>query len=479
MKKRIVYMLLFVLLAVSFSVGFLRDQAVSNEDGEALFATVIRGELSISVTSLGVLDAAKSHMLSSTIRGNQGKIIFLVRDGSWVEKDEVLVRLDPSPFEKEVLRLQGKTDGLRAGVEGAKQLLAWEGNQLGQNIAAKKYDLKVSELELKRFIKGDGPLQLAQYQEEMGKAKGESERYNSFLEELLKLEKQGFENPSELVRARENATLNNEKYKTTRSRLESYQEYVFPSKVEAAKAKVENSRLVLDQSKKAAVFKIATGQADLNLAKGRLQTSERSLKLAKSDLANTTLKAPFAGIAILYETFRDGGKRKPRVGDGVLLNQPLLYLPDISKFIVRTKVREMDLHKIRVGQDAHVSIDAYPSLSFSASVQFIGSLAAKENNNNGKYFQVVLALDGQDQRLRPGMTARALIHSDKGEHLLLLPVQAVFTDDAENVFCYLPDGSDFRKASVLTGRKNEMQVEILSGLNEGDRVSLLPPEQLR
>lgn len=479
MKKRIPYLILFTLLCAVFSFGFFHDQAISNEDGELLLATVTRGELSVSVTSLGVLDAAKSHMLSSAIRGNQGKIIFLVRDGSWVEKEDVLVRLDPSPFEKEVLRLQGKTADLQAGVEGATQLIAWERNQLEQNIAAKEYDLKVSELELKRFVKGDGPLQLAQYQDEMNKAKGESERYNSFSEELEKLEKQGFHNPSEIVRAKENATVYNEKYNTAQSRFQSYKEYVFPSMAEAAKAKVENSRLVLDQSKKAAVFKVATGQADFNLAKGRLQTSERSLKLAQADLSNTTLKAPFSGIAILYEAFRDGRKRKPRVGDGVLLNQPLLYLPDISKFVVRTKVREMDLHKVKVGQEASVSIDAYPSLSFSANVQFIGSLAAKENSNSGKYFQVVLTLDGQDQRLRPGMTARVLINSEKESNVLLLPVQALYERNGEKAFCYLPDRSGLKKIAVLTGRKNEMLVEIVSGLQEGDLVSLLPPSRLK
>jgi len=65
-------------------------------------------------------------MVSSNIRGNKGKIISLVGDGSWVEKGDVLVRLDPSPFEKEVHRLQGKVDSLDAAVQASDQLVSWE-----------------------------------------------------------------------------------------------------------------------------------------------------------------------------------------------------------------------------------------------------------------------------------------------------------------------------------------------------------------
>ena len=464
-----------VLLACLLVVPWNRGQ--SKPDGELLVATARRGELEVSIHTVGVLDAAKSYMVSSEIRGNKGKIIFLVRDGSWVEKDSVLVRLDPSPFEEEVHRLQGKVESLKAAVDAARQLVAWDQNQVAQNIAAREYDLKVAELELDRLVKGDGPLQLAQYQEKMEKARAEQERYTSFYKELKELEKQGFKNPAEVARARENAATYRDKYLAAKRRFTSYRDYVLPSMEEAAKAKVENSRLILDQSKKAAVFKVANATADLNQAKAKMATVAGSLSLARQELANTVLRAPFAGIAILYEAFRDGQKRKPREGDTVLMHQPILYLPDISRLIVRTRVREVDLYKIKVGQQATVRIDAYPELNFPAEVQFIGALAAAEQpgGSGGKYFHVTLALSGQDRRLRPGMTARVHIRAESAEDVLLLPLQAIYRDGAGRPFCYLSVPSGLRKTVLTLGRENELEVEVLSGLKQGDRVSLVPP----
>lgn len=475
------YLLLTLLVVGFFALLLLlpRPGSVSGVADGVLTVAVRRGNLEVSLHTVGRIDAATSHMVSSGIRGNKGKIIALVSDGSWVEKDQVLVRLDPSPFEKEVHRLQGKARSLAAAVEAATQMLSWEKNQVSQNISAREYDLKVARLDLARLIKGDGPLQLAQYAEKLGKARAEYERYSSFYSEIKKLNSEGFDNPTELVRAQENSQTYAEKYQASKRRFESYRDYVLPSMQESAKAKVENSLLLLGQSKKAAVFKVANAVADLRQAQAQLGTAQGSLELARSELGHTVLRAPFSGIAILYEAYRDGQKRKPREGDTVLMYQPILYLPDISKLIVRTKVREVDLHKVEVGQQASVLIDAYPALRFQAEVQFVGALAAGSGSwgkGAARYFQVVLSLKGQDMRLRPGMTARVLIQAEGSTRTLLLPVQAVFQDSSGQPFCYLMarEEGQFQEVFLRLGLENEMEVEILSGLKEGQRVSLVP-----
>jgi HlyD family secretion protein len=367
--------------------------------------------------------------------------------------------------------------GLQAAVDATQQLVAWEENQARQRIAAREYDLKVAKLDLQRLTKGDGPLQLAQFQEEMEKAKAELDRFSSFAKELKKLEKQGFKNPAEVARARDNATTYREKYLAAKRRFTSYRDFVFPSLQEGAKAKVQNSKLVLEQSKKAAVFKVARAEAELQQTIAKLDTAESSLSLARDELEKSVLRAPFAGIAILYEAFRDGQKRKPRVGDTVLMHQPILYLPDISKFIVQTGVREVDLYKVQVGQQAMVRFDAYPSLVFTAGVESIGALAAarQPGQGGGKYFKVQLALSGTDRRLRPGMTARVRINGDHGKNVLVVPVQAVYRDTTGKAFCYKSSLTGLKKVEVSIGRDDDLRVEILSGLTEGDKVSLVPP----
>jgi HlyD family secretion protein len=473
--------LVFVVVLLAAVFLFSLEGGQTTPDADPLLSTVKRGDLSVSIHTIGLLDAAKSHMVSSEIRGNKGKIIALVRDGSWVEKDAELVRLDPSPFEEEVHRLQGKVESLEAAVESVRQLVSWEENQAAQKIAAREYDLKVAELDLERLVNGEGPLQLAQYREEMEKARAEQDRYSSFSRELKKLEKEGFKNPAEVSRARQNAATYKDKCEAARRRFTSYRDFVLPSLQEAAKAKVQNSRLILEQTRKAAVFKVANVTADLAQARAKTATVRSSLALARRELEKSVIRAPFAGIAILYKAFRDGQKRKPRVGDTVLMNQPILYLPDIKKFIVRTQVREVDLYKVKIGQQAAVRIDAYPALTFTAEVQSIGALAAEEQpgHGGGKYFQLILTLNGQDLRLRPGMTARVLIKAESAQNVLLLPVQAVFRDNDGKTFCYRTTALGLQKVAVSIGRDNDLQVEIISGLDQGDQVSLVPPDSAK
>ena len=438
---------------------------------------VARGDFDINVKTVGVLDAARTHMVSSTIRGDKGKIIFLVEDGSVVTKDDVLVRLDPTPFETEVHRLSGEVRSLEAAVESARQMLKWEKNQRELEIQNAEFNLKVAELELHKLVEGDGPLQLAQYKNDLDKTREEYNKYQAYISDLDRLQTQGFANPNELALARKKVEELGELYQTNRQRYESYKEHVLPTMVEKARAKVDKAETDIQQVKKGTEYKVARAASALAEVQGKLETAEAALKQALAELKKTTIRPPFGGIAILYETFRSGQKRTPRVGDRVWQNQPLLYLPDISTMIVKTQIREIDLHKIAIGQPCSVHVDAYPDTLFPGEVTTIGMLATErfEGGIGEKYFQLTVTLTQEDRRLRPGMTARVTIEAGNAENILFLPVQAIFNNGSKS-FCYLAENHEmFWKKKVVTGRQNEDLVEIVSRLQEGDRVSLLRP----
>ena len=157
------------------------------------------------------------------------------------------------------------------------------------------------------------------------------------------------------------------------------------------------------------------------------------------------------------------------------MNQPLLYLPDISKMVVNTKAREVDLHKIELGQQSRIVVDAYPDARLTGVLTFIGSLATAEENGPGheKYFQVIFKVNEEDSRFRPGMTCRISIQAESVKSALSVPVQAVFTENQEN-YCFVKKEQDgFEKRQVVTGRQNEEFVEIVEGLRPGEQVSLI------
>ncbi|MEA3230427.1 MAG: efflux RND transporter periplasmic adaptor subunit, partial [Thermodesulfobacteriota bacterium] len=344
-------------------------------------------------------------------------------------------------------------------------------------IKTAEFNVKVARLEQERLVKGEGPIQLTQYQTEMEKAKQEQGKYIAYITDLGRLNTKGFTNPTEMTLAKQKLSELKEKQSAAESKYKSYKEHVLPSLMETARAKIEKTRMELEQTRNGSVYKIAKAVAVLNKSKNKLAGTKLDLLQAGKELDKAMIKAPFQGIAILFEAFRNGQKRKPRVGDKVWQNQPLLYLPDIASMIVKTKVREVDLHKIFLDQHCLVTVDAYPEVSFEGKVSFIGVLATGHYESGGaeKYFQISIAVEGEDSRLRPGMTARTTILSEQLKNTLSIPVQAVFPEGGNN-YCYLFDGHQFRKEKITIGNQNEDFVQVVSGLKDSDRVSLVKPD---
>jgi HlyD family secretion protein len=257
-----------------------------------------------------------------------------------------------------------------------------------------------------------------------------------------------------------------------------YPNEIFQAKKKAEQlfAKQQRHETSFEQIKKESVFKIAAAMAEMAKAKNEIETTKIALDDIRDELRKAVVHAPFPGIVVHYETHRDNQKRKPRVGDSVWQNQPLLYLPDISSMIVKTLVREVDLHKITKAQQASIQVDAYPKLVFTGQVTSIGVLASDggEAGKGEKYFQVVVAIHGENPSLRPGMTSRVVIHTDAARNVLSVPVQAVFSEGA-NKYCYVSKGQNVKKVKVEIGRQNEDYAEIVAGLTNGDMVSLIKP----
>ncbi len=439
---------------------------------------VARRSFNIIVRSIGVLDAEQAHMVASTLRGGKGKIIYLVNDGSWVKEKDVLVKLDPAPFEEEILDLQGKIKRLTAAVEAKRQLLEWGKNRVIKEFSAAKFKIKRAELELLKYKNGEGPLQLIQYKEELKKIQQRKNKYLSYLENLKLLKEKGFDHHGEIIRAKQELELLQDNFKTAERKVDSYQNYVYPSMIKKFEANLEQAKAEQEQIKKGSVHQIAQAQSSLNEVQAQLENNKGDLKETKEKLIKTVIKAPSDGIVILYEAFRNGQRRKPRIGDTTLQNQPILYLPNISTMIVKTQVREIDLHKVTIGQNCKVALEAYPNKKLMGTIIFIGALASESNENakGAKYFQMTVKLTSPDSDLRPGMTARVNILVTQIEDAITLPVYTLF-EDHDGKYCFRCQAEKgCQKIQVITGRENDDFIEILSGLSEGDWVQAVKPE---
>jgi HlyD family secretion protein len=419
--KKIIWIASGLLLLI-----FLISQAVtsSSREEDIQLATVTLADFDIKVNTVGTLDADRSYMISSSVKGDKGKIIYLIDDGRMVKEGDMLLRFDPTPFEDEIRRLAGELRSRDATAEAVIQNLEWEKSQAEGAVNTAEFNLK--------------------------DARQEYDRYRSYIKDLEDLGKKGQDYPTEVFQAKKKA------------------EQLF--------AKLQKAEVDLSQVSQERMFKVAGAMAAVKKAQSEKETTQLTLEETRDQLKKTTVRAPFTGIVVHYEIFRDSQKRKPRIGDTVWQNQPLLYLPDISTMIVKTQIRELDLYKIKTGQRTSIRVDAFPDSIYAGEVTMIGALGSErtENSRGEKYFQLSVALKGSDHRLRPGMTARVFILADSVQKALCIPIHAVFDENGQKC-CFVNQGKRFKKVNVILGKQNEDVVEIRSGLKAGDRIALVKP----
>jgi HlyD family secretion protein len=445
-------------------------------DSDVPTALVVERDFEVVVETIGTLDAAQSTIVSSTIGGERGKIIWLIDEGSRVSVGDALVRLDPTPFQQAIERLTSEVAEQEAIEQAYKQALGWEEIQTQRQQTSAMFDLRVAELDLLKLEKGDGPLELSRLESAVQTAQRDYDQFTVYFEDLKQLMDEGIISEGEVQQGARKVRETEKVLNSALQQYETYRDYVFPSLLEKAKSRVERMKLELEQTKKSSQFQLGKARATMLQAEHQVEAAKDALVVASNELSETTITAPIPGMVVYREEYRNGERRKPRVGDTVLQNQPLLYLPDITSMIVETFVREVDVHKVQIGTPTSTRVDAFPEIAYEGEVLSIGVLAENQarRNDSSKVFQVSIQLTNSSDNLRPGMTARSVINSGGVENALCIPVSAVFVDGG-TTFCYRKDGSDFEKSFVELGSQNDNWVEVLSGLSEGDYVSLIAP----
>lgn len=200
---------------------------------------------------------------------------------------------------------------------------------------------------------------------------------------------------------------------------------------------------------------VSTLDAEVQAARANVQSAEAALRLAGANLREAVVVAPFAGIVT---------QRSASVGSNVSATTTIVQL--VSQAIeVRLSADDAQVTLIEPGQHADVRLNGYPGVVFPASVVSISPTASATSRT----FTVTLALEAADPRLKPGMLVQADVAAINRPAVLAVPEVAVLTRATESYVFVVADGKA-RKRTVTVGVRGGGNVEVLSGLQDGDQV---------
>lgn len=465
-----------VVLAVSFKVA---DNGPGTNGGTASFtptAPVLSGPFDIEVTESATLDARQSVTLSSDLPSNRAKILYLAEEGAFVRQGDVVARFDPSPFEEDISKLESDIQEARAVLQqGQAEVALLEAeSETARNKLAQQYDTARTRLE--NLQSADIPIRISKAETDLARAQAD---YSTARQETATEEKllaSGLANKTDVEKARIMEKEKRIALDIARRNYDNLKDTALPSELRQARLAVEHSGKELE-NQETVIRQQSLIRENANIARYRskLADLEQALAQARNHRERTTLRAPVSGQLLYMKISIANEKRRVQVGDSLWNLQPFAVIPDMSSLVARINVRESDIGKLEPGQRATLYPEAYPNLSLPGHLESIGTLASVAEGQNASVFEVRIALDGADKRLRPGMSARAVILARHFDQALRVPVEAMFYLDRQAV-CFLWNGGDPREVPVVPGDSDGRFIVIESGLEEGQQVMLVFPE---
>jgi HlyD family secretion protein len=199
----------------------------------------------------------------------------------------------------------------------------------------------------------------------------------------------------------------------------------------------------------------------------QLEKAQREIAIAEQAITALVLRAPKDGIVVVRDHPWEG--RKFQTGDVAFIGLQIAMLPDLSSTRVKAALPDVDDGKVAVGMPVTVTLDGFPGIPFTGRIETISAIAQESRRQSlRRQFDVLVALDKLDpDRMRPGLSARVVVHREANKAALLAP-RAGLDLSGKTPRARVARGG---MRDVQLGSCNALDCVVVSGLNEGDTLS--------
>jgi len=431
-KVLISLLILVVLVATGGAVTYVMKKKAAKDAKYGMIPTALakKADFDILISEVGKLDALKSQTVTSQI---SGKITRMVPEGSLVKAGETIIWLDTADTEKLIKDMEESLISVRQDLEKTKESQRLQKYQNDMSIEAVKLSVENAKLNYT-----DASTKLAKNQ-------------RLFDAEVIP-----------------ESTLEDSKLSLL-----------------SARASVEKAELDMAKTLETNKSNLITSQIQWKQSEANLRESERKLKEAKDKLLKSVITAPGNGIIVYEMMWRGGDRTKIQEGDQVWERMSIAQLPDLSVMINKIMIDEIDISKVKVGQEVRVRLDALPGVLIKGKITTIATLATdkggadvpvwmRKEASGVKAFEVTSQLDPNDNPLRPGMTSKTDVLIESFKNVVTVPREAVFERGTRKVV-YVSYLTGVKEVEVQTGKGDNNFIIITKGLKGNEKILLRDP----
>jgi HlyD family secretion protein len=441
------------------------------------FYQVKRADFLVSIIEGGTLEAVNEVSIRSEVEGT-ARIIYIVPEGSYVKKNELLVELDSSSSEDAVNQQQINVEKAEFTLLQAEQQFEIQKSTVESEIQAATLRVEFAQSDLEKFTKGESLQSQRNAQIEITNVLENLHIAQERLDWSEKLYEKGFETKANLDKDRLTVSQSKLKLEQAQKALWMVETFDNPKRKRSLESALQEANENLERVKLQGERKLAQFEADVETQKKTLELSQTKLEREKKQLLATKIYAPQDGLVVYASAGGGHFSSESMIEEGAVIRnrQEIIKLPDVSEMKLQVKIHESHITQVRPGQPAFVVLDSMPDQRFRGAVNRVAPLPDSQSrwgNPDLKLYATEILITDALPDIKPGVSARAEVVITNLPGVLAVPIQAVTTRKMKQVVFLA--GAPQEPVPVTIGMFNSKLIEIISGLKEGDQVLLAPP----
>lgn len=441
--------------------------------------TVVPMDLEIKLSKNGEIHAVNNIDVLCQVEGSS-TITSIVKEGATVKKGDVLLTLDSTDIRQKMEDTALQLQKAQADLANAREMMEIQKSTNAANLEGAEVTLSLAKLDLKQYLEGTYPQQLANARTDVEMARITLNNRLEDLEQARKLYAKNFVTAADIKKAELDVTTARNSLQKAETALKVLTEYSHEIDLTSRRNSVIQAEQRLNRVKRENTSQITWRTADLTSKEQNVNVLTRRHDRLKQQYEACAIHAPAAGLVIYGSTTERNNNNPIQEGAQVRERQRLIRLPDTSQMKAVVSIHEAMVSKLALGQRASVRIVGIPE-PLGATLSRIAVVADSSNrwwNPDLREYPVDLTLDSVPEGLKPGLGAVVEIFIGRLDQVLAVPVDAVYTV-GEARYVFVPRDGGITPQMVSVGGNNDTHVQITSGLQAGETILRLLPGQGR
>jgi len=463
MSRRYAITIVILLLAAGGALAW-RASAKRAPKSQVQATTATRGEFVITLLAEGTLQSDNSVVVRTGKA--PGQLTSVASDGTVLPAGDVFCRIDA----RDLMRKQ--TDAELAAKQAQEEIDRQRDNAQ-QQYENEQRSLDQAEKDYKVWLDSTG-MTIKQAQDQLAFDTAEAERLRLEADRAQRMAAKGYQAGSE-------ADVAKAAYDAQRFKVEQSAKDLELSKRQIATQRRQRETMVANARRRTSISRSHI-QQHVEHAQQRAKVAAKELETIRTALADAVITAPVAGTVSLFSTWRGGERRSWREGDQVASGTPLGSISGSGSMSVRCRIKENSIAAVRKGQEAEIEFQSLAGKNYKGVISSVGTVARQvwvwedpTAEANERVFDVVVKVtQTPGGSLKPGLNAKTRITIKRLPDVVSVPLDAVFERSGKSLV-YIKQDDRFTPREVKTGERNDMAVEVRSGLSAGEVVALSDP----